>query len=77
MQASTVGKGWRGKQTAEDFTEYPTRQVRHGGRLKGHLRFGKAAGQIHEPLAWRCLMPDDRCTFAWKNPTGEGVPETR
>jgi len=73
MQASTVGKGQKGKQTAGDFTEYPTRQVRHVGELEGHLRFGKAAGQIHEPLAWRCLTTDDRCTFAWENPTGKEV----
>ncbi|EXY91933.1 hypothetical protein M125_1355 [Bacteroides fragilis str. 3998T(B)3] len=35
--SQTVGKGRKGKQTTGDFTEYPTRQVRHGGGLKGHL----------------------------------------
>lgn len=70
MQASTAGKGRKGKQTAGDFTEYPTRQVVPVGGLEGHLRFGKASGQIREPLAWRCLTPNDRCTFAWENPTG-------
>jgi len=41
----TAGKGREGKQTAGDFTEYPTRQAKHGGGLKGHLWFGKASGQ--------------------------------
>ena len=78
MQAGTAGKGRKGKQTAGDFTEYPTRQTCRACRgTKGHLRFGKAAGQIREPLAWRCLTPDGRCIFAWENPTGKGAAETR
>ena len=35
--SQTAGKGRKGKQTAGNFTEYPTRQARHVGELKGHL----------------------------------------
>ena len=40
---------------------------------KGHLRFGKAAGQIREPVSGAVL--DDRMTltFAWENHTDKGV----
>ncbi|WP_052340660.1 hypothetical protein [Bacteroides sp. 14(A)] len=40
--------------------EYPTLQAMPEGGLKGHLRFGKAAVQIHEPVSTAVL--DDRTT---------------
>jgi hypothetical protein len=40
--------------------EYPTRRAEREGGLKGHLRFGKAAVQIHEPVSMAVL--DDRTT---------------
>jgi len=39
--SQTAGKGRKGKQTAGNFTEYPTRQARHVGELKGHLWFAE------------------------------------
>gem|GEM_PF-6770347 len=71
--SQTAGKGRKGKQTAGEFHGIPNPPRYEAGGLKGHLRFGKAAGQIREPLAQWCLTPDDRCTFAWENPTGEDV----
>lgn len=40
--------------------EYPTRRTWQGGGLKGDLRFGKAAVQIHKPVSTAVL--DDRTT---------------
>jgi len=40
--------------------ECPTRRAEREGGLKGHLRFGKAAVQIHEPVSMAVL--DDRTT---------------
>lgn len=40
--------------------EYPTLQATPEGGLKGHLRFGKATVQIHEPVSTAVL--DDRTT---------------
>ncbi|MDB9158610.1 hypothetical protein PN627_21580 [Parabacteroides distasonis] len=56
----TAGKGGKGKETVRDFMEYPTRRAWHGGGLKGHLRFGKVAVQIHESVSMAVL--DDQTT---------------
>ena len=60
MQVKQRGKEGKARKTVGDFMEYPTRRAWHGEGLKGHLRFGKAAVQIHEPVSMAVL--DDRTT---------------
>ncbi|MFS2410353.1 hypothetical protein AAH145_05360 [Bacteroides thetaiotaomicron] len=76
MQARQRGKDGKASKRPGNFTEYPTRQGTRRG-LKAIFDLRKAAGQIHEPLAQWCLTPDDRCTFAWENPTSEDVTTGR